>query len=147
MTQKRESLPMEPKTIDQHIDCLARLTGAPDSFVSQVRDLFSSKGISLDSDATPYVCALEEAFTREESIRSTTDRARENVAKLQNNVRQIGEAYVDQLRQRKGTRSRRADGASRPSTTEVTVDGDHRSYVAPLQYESFPMVPGPEEAQ
>jgi hypothetical protein len=140
---------MEPKTIDQQIDCLARLTGAPDSFVTQVRDLFSSKGIPLDADASPYVGALEEAFTREESIRSTTDRARGNVARLQSNFRKIGEAYVEQLQRHKRSRKRAARPRedSREGTTEVMVDGDHRSYITPVQYESLPMVPGPEEAQ
>ena len=117
---------------------------------SQVRDLFSSKGIPLDSDATPYLGALEEAFTREESIRSSTDRARGNVAKLQSNFRKLGEAYTEQLRQlrRKGRSAAPEPAArSKSGTSEVIVDGDHRSYIAPVQYESFPMVPGPEESQ
>ena len=66
----------EPKSIADHIDCLARLTGAPRSFVLQVKDLFGRKGISLETDASPYLAALEEAFRREESIRTSARRAR-----------------------------------------------------------------------
>ena len=79
----------EPKSIEQQIDCLARLTGAPESFVNQVRQLFNSKGISLDDDAEPFVPALEEAFRREESIRCSTHRARQNLSKLQESFRKI----------------------------------------------------------
>ena len=61
----------EPKSISDHIDCLARLMIAPQSFVMQIEDLFSKKGISLDEDAEPYLQALEEAFKREESIRAS----------------------------------------------------------------------------
>jgi hypothetical protein len=145
MGKKRDAMNFEPKTIAQHIKCLARLTGAPESFVSQVRNLFSSKGISLDSDATPYVGALDEAFTREESIRANTRRARRSMARVQSNFKKIGEAYVEQLQQ---MGHRNAEPAAEQSdVTEIIVDGDHRSLVTPLQSEHFPMVPGPEDPQ
>ena len=62
----------QPKSICDHIECLSRLTGAPDAFITQVKALFAKKGISLNADASPYLKALEEAFRREESIRATT---------------------------------------------------------------------------
>jgi len=145
--KKRANMPLEPRSIAQQINCLAQLTGAPASFVGQVCELFSSKGIPLEADAAPYIGALEEAFTREESIRASTERARNNVARLQSNFRKIGQAHASQVRERRRARGRTRPSASDDSTTEIVVDGDHRSFVTPLQTERFPMVPGPEETQ
>jgi len=140
---------LEPKTIAEHIECLARLTGAPESFVDQVRDLFSSKGIPLESDATPYIGALDEAFTREETIRANTNRATANVSRLKSNFKRIGEAYLEQRRQLRRVRTKPLASASdgdEPANT-VIVDGDHRSFVMPMQTDRRPMVPGPEDPQ
>jgi len=143
----------EPKTLAEQISCLAQLTGAPQTFVLQVRELFSRKGIPLDSDAGPYLRALEEAFKREENIRCTTERARDNIKRLQNNFNRIGEAYVKQLaelkRLRGGTRaaSSRKKGASGSSDETPIPGGNHRSFVTPPQSDKFPMVPGPKEEQ
>src|SRR5262245_9682028 len=93
----------DPKSISEQIDCLARLTGAPRSFVTQVRALFTRKGISLDTDATPYVRALEDAFRREETIRVSAQRAKQNMTKLQDNFHRISKAYVQQLQQLRAT--------------------------------------------
>ena len=138
----------EPKTLAEQISCLAQLTGAPQSFVVQVQKLFSRKGISLESDAGPYLKPLEEAFKREETIRCTTERARDNIKRLQNNFNRIGQAYVKQLAelkklQRPGSKKKGFAGSS-----EIPIPGgSHRSYVTPPQTDKLPMVPGPEEEQ
>jgi mannitol-1-phosphate/altronate dehydrogenase len=143
----------EIKSIADQIDCLARLTGAPQSFVLQVKLLFSRKGIPLNSDATPYVKALEEAFKREENIRTTAQRARQNIRKLQSNFNKIGNAYVRQLEELKRLRTgssgkKKSKTASADSDNSVVIpDGDHRTLVTPPQRETLPMVPGPEEDQ
>jgi hypothetical protein len=145
----------EPRSIADHIDCLARLTGAPRSFVMQIKDLFSRKGISLHEDAEPYIDALEEAFRREESIRTSARRVHDNVARLQDNFGRIGRAYVRQLQQLKRMQSRSrgkqaasvsAAPAAKPQETSIP-GGDHRTLVTRLQLDSLPMVPGPEEIQ
>lgn len=146
----------EPKTICDHIDCLARLTGAPDSFVVQVKELFGRKGISLQEDAEPYLKALDEAFRREETIRASAVRARQNLSSMHENFQKIGRAYVDQLsRQRKpaaevhdsARRQRTKTSASRPTAHQITIQGDHRTYVTRTEREELPMVPGPDEMQ
>ena len=144
----------EPKTLVEQISCLAQLTGAPQTFVMQVKELFSRKGISLDSDAGPYLKALEEAFKREESIRCTTERARDNIKQLQLNFNRIGEAYVKQLAELKKLRSgmptrsgARKKGLAGSSDDIPIPGGNHRSFVTPPQTDKFPMVPGPKEKQ
>ncbi len=141
MTKIIYTAPFEPRTIGQQIESLARLTGAPESFVCQVRNLFSGKGITLQTDASPYIAALEEAFTREESIRNSTRRARHNLSRVQSNLQKTGEHHA--------VRSARAARRARPErrTREVIVDGNHRSFVMPRQLDQFPMVPGPEGQQ
>jgi len=146
----------QPKSIDEHIDCLARLTSAPVSFVDQVRELFTSKGISLDTDAAPFLKALEEAFRREENIRASSVRAKNQMSKLRDNFRRVGEAYVDQLSQLRRLQSSLRDQSRRlrgqtakkkPATTRVTITGDHRSLVTKTVREQLPMVPGPKDPQ
>ena len=134
---------------------LASLIGASDTFVLQVKTLFSRKGIPLESDAEPYVLALEEAFRREESIRVTTTRARASIVQLEQNFSRIGEAYVRQLDQlkriqvqlHKQTRQLTRDAESNAEgNTEVQIPGgDHRTLVTRTQQERLPMVPGPDE--
>ncbi len=90
---------------------------------------------------------MEEAFRREESIRCTTERARDNIKRLQTNFNRIGEAYVKQLAELKKLR-----GSSRKkkagSSDEVQIPGgDHRSFVTRPQTDNLPMVPGPKEEQ
>jgi hypothetical protein len=147
----------DPKSIEEQIRCLARLTGAPGSFVDQVRALFVSKGIPLDTDATPFVEALEDAFRREETIRASSARARRQMAKLRDDFRKVGRAYVDQLSQLRRLQSslkeqsRRLRGKPprqrKQRATRVAVQGDHRSLVTRTEREQLPMVPGPEEPQ
>jgi hypothetical protein len=138
----------QPRSIADHIDCLARLTGAPVAFIDQVRTLFLSKGISLDAEADPFIAALDEAFRREESIRTTTYRARDNLDRMQSKFRKIGRAYVEHV-------ARNVSGEQRPksrlrtarASTQVTIRGDHRTLVTRTEREELPMVPGPEEIQ
>jgi hypothetical protein len=146
----------QPKSIDEQIQCLARLTGAPGSFVEQVRALFTAKGIPLDTDATPFLKALEEAFRREENIRASSTHAKAQMAKLRDNFRKVGEAYVNQLSQLRRLQSslqeqsRRLQSKLAPkrqSATRVTIAGDHRSLVTRTVREQLPMVPGPKEQQ
>ena len=140
---------LEPKSIADQIHCLAQLTGAPESFVTQVKALFERKGISLLTDSTPYVNALEHAFRREHSIRTDTKRARESLRQTEKNFSKIGEMYVQHAK-----KLRRLDGSSPPkvraktkTSRSVTVRGDHRTFVAPTQKDQYPMVPGPDDIQ
>ena len=136
----------EPKTIAEQIECLARLTGATAPFVAQVQKLFSSKGISLDADATPYLKALEEAFNREETIRASADSAQTKVKALQGQFQKLGETYTRQLKQLRQVQ-RQLKGRKADDRTPVVIPGDHRTFVTRQQRESQPMVPGPEEIQ
>jgi hypothetical protein len=149
---------IDPKSIGGQIECLARLTGAPESFVEQVRALFLNKGISLDEQVEPYMGALEEAFLRERSIRSSTGKARDNLQRLQKQFNRLGEAYRRQLGQLKEIRrslesySRlRADQHARAlkkkTRPKVVVAVRRPSVVTRLQRDGRAMVPGPKEVQ
>ena len=143
----------QPKSISEHIECLARLTGAPIAFVDQVRALFIAKGISLDAVAAPFLDALDEAFRREERIRCSAYRAQQNVSDTHANFERVGRVYVDQLarKHRAGQKTEAArrwkKSASSPRTTQVTIHGDHRTFVTKPEREELPMVPGPEDLQ
>ena len=146
----------QPRSIEDHIECLARLTGAPLAFVDQVRNLFISKGIPLATEATPFLEAMEEAFRREETIRASSHHARQNLSNIHDNFRKVGKAYVEQLSQLKKIQSslqkqsrrlRTKMGKRRGDVTHVTISGDHRSFVTRPEREELPMVPGPSEVQ
>jgi hypothetical protein len=144
----------DPKSISDQIQCLARLTGASEPFVAQVMALFEKKGISLSAEATPYIEALEEAFRREESIRTSSARARNNLSTLQSKFKKVGQAYVQQverLRQSQsnlqGQAQRLRGGKGGGSGRPVVIHGDHRTYVTKPQREDLPLVPGPKEQQ
>jgi len=136
----------EPKSIAEQIDCLARLTGASDTFIGQVRALFEKKGIGLESDAAPYLGALEEAFRREENIRASTRQARESVTRMQGSFSQMGKSYVEKAKNWTANRKPAAP-APRPRRQPIAIQGDHRSYITQPQREDFPLVPGPKETQ
>ena len=136
----------DPKSIGDQINCLARLTGAPDSFVGQVRDLFVRKGIPLESDATPYLRALEEAFVREETIRTTARTARKSVTELKGSVKKLGELYARQMEQLRFVQAK-LRGMNLRAPEEDAPKGSRRALVTPPQSEDLPMVPGPEECQ
>ncbi len=147
----------EPRSIGEHIDCLARLTGAPLVFIDQVRSLFASKGISLESEAQPFVQALEQAFRREENIRASSHAANHHLSRIRENFRKVGKAYVEQLSQfrrmqsslQKQSRKLRGKPTKNSSLarTRVTISGDHRTFVTRPVREQLPMVPGPKEMQ
>jgi hypothetical protein len=148
---------LEPKTIAEQIECLARLTGAPQSFVCQVKDLFSKKGIPLSADAAPYIKALEEAFKREETIRTNAQRARRNIERLADNFTKIGKSYVRQLEQlqkiKANLRSQAAAKAQRPRErlselpSRTGIEPGSRHFMTPQVSDELPLVPGPEEEQ
>ena len=147
----------EPRSIDEHINCLARLTGAPLSFIDQVRSLFTSKGISLDTEARPFITALEEAFKREESIRASSHAAQHHMSRIRENFRKVGKAYVEQLSQLRRLQSSWQEKSQKlrgrvvkvapPARTRVTIEGDHRTFVTRPVREQMPMVPGPKDPQ
>jgi len=147
---------LEPKTIAEQIDCLARLTGAPRNFVLQVKDLFSRKGIRLESDASPYLHALEEAFKREETIRTNAQRAKDNVQRLASNFSKMGRTYAKQLEQLKRIQSELRAQNSRVKGSGKTADEwksaraagqEQQMFMTRQVSDSLPMVPGPEEEQ
>ena len=146
----------EPKSIADHIDCLARLTGAPRSFVLQVKDLFSRKGISLETDASPYLAALEEAFRREESIRTSARRARSSIANMHESFSKIGRSYVRQFERMRKMQTNLRGGSKRARDrrngmgaggSQIAIPGDHRSIITRQESDDLPMVPGPKEKQ
>ncbi len=150
-------LSSQPDSIEDHIRCLARLTGAPPTFIDQVRSLFISKGIALDSSADPFVKALDEAFRREEHIRASSHNAQNQMAKIRDNFRRVGKAYVEQLSQLRRLQGsvqeysqqvrKKLSKRRRAESTRVTIKGDHRSFVTRPVRENPPMVPGPKEPQ
>ena len=127
------------RTIHDEIEALARLTGAPDLFVRQVRDLFERKGISLDDDVAPYASALEEAFVREEQIRAHAARARENLTRIRSEFARIGRGYA--------RRAGAEFGSAECHEDPIEVPDAHRAYVTSPQSESWPVIPGPDEVQ
>ena len=139
-----------PKSIVEQIKCLARLTGAPRSFVTQVCRLFERKGISLEADAAPYLHALEEAFTREEDIRATALRTRRNLARLTTDFKAFGAAQISRFE-----RPGRAGSSLERQALELEIDrtmfsdGDPfaNSVVTRPQRDDVPLVPGPDDLQ
>jgi hypothetical protein len=119
--------------------------------VDQVRDLFVAKGISLDTAAGPFLEALEEAFRREERIRTNHHRVRQQLTKLHENFKRIGRAYVHQLDSAAAPREKQAAAqhppAPRPRPTRITIKGDHRTFVTRTEREELLLVPGPVEPQ
>lgn len=105
-------------SIGAHIDQLAREFGAPPSFVRRIRTLFSSKGISLDDESTPYRSALEEAFRREQSIRHNARQTQENLKQLHQQLLQFNEVFRKQL-----TRLRNLRDTLEPTATAAAAPG------------------------
>ena len=150
------------KSIESQIDCLARLTGAPGSFVEQVRQLFVRKGISLQEDATPYIPALEQAFKREETIRTSAKKTQKNLDEVQQHFKQIGQSYrkqIDQLKKIRESLQRTARNLPDKGVATASAPapkGKKRVLIAtkrptvvtrPQRDRSYPMVPGPKEMQ
>jgi hypothetical protein len=77
---------------------------------------------------------------------------------MQRNFQRLGKAYVEQLSQLRRIQSslrseserlrEKVDAMRASGTTyQVTIKGDHRTFVTPLVREELPLVPGPEEIQ
>lgn len=152
-------MPNTNKTIATRIADLSRRTNAPETFVKQVRSLFSGKGISLDEDCTPYMAALEQAFQREESIRRNTLVTKQNLSRLQKNFSAITDNYrrhASQLARIKSSLERHSkkissnvqkiEGKGRKPSV-VLYSSNPRTYITRPQKEKMPMVPGPDEIQ
>ncbi len=86
-------------TIGETIRRLARESGAPASFVDQVREFFYAKRVPLHECVDPYLAALKEVFLLEETVRRGTLEARENLIRLQDCLRLVGSTYQQQLGQ------------------------------------------------
>jgi ABC-type transporter Mla subunit MlaD len=145
------------KTIQERIHDLARATSAPNAFVDQVRSLFTSKGISLADDATPYRAALEEAFRREQVIRKNTLNVQRNLSRFQDRFNDLGDSCRRQLKQLSRIRkslqrqSKAIDDQTKRlkkrKTAVVLYSSDPRAYITKTLREDVPMVPGPKDVQ
>ena len=88
--------------------------------------------------------------------RCTSDHAKRNISKVQDNFQKIGRAYVEQLSQLKKIQStlreqsqrlRKKHGPRSGEAVQVLINGDHRTYIARTEREDLPMVPGPKDPQ
>jgi|WetSurMetagenome_2_1015567.scaffolds.fasta_scaffold658990_1 hypothetical protein len=140
-----------PKSIAEEIEVLARLTGAPRVFVEQVRALFTSKAISLDETAAPFVAALEEAFRREETIRASSSQARRGLDRVQEDLGRVREIHREQAEHLRRARANLESSARRIRESGERLEaaayalgvrrGAHR------ETDSAPIVPGPKDIQ
>jgi hypothetical protein len=142
---------IEDNTIAGQIDRLAGETGAPDSFVERIRELFSSKGISLDGDCSPYIAALEHAFRREQSIRLSALQTRENLERLQRQLDHFNQACRRQLNRMHSFRvTLGREGPPLPEkveTKEIEVVESPKDRETRTSRSRSIVVPGPEEIQ
>lgn len=139
------------RTIAEEIDRLAQETGASPAFVAQVRDFFFGKRIDIESDAEPYLPALQESFLLEETVRRNTVRARENLVKLQDSLRLVGTTYQQQLGQLRRLRDSLDqqgrlvhEGADRLRDLTRAVAGGRPTIALPS---GTCLVPGPRDPQ
>jgi hypothetical protein len=143
----------ESTTIGSHINRLASETGASSSFVMRVRELFSRKGISLDSDGQPYAEALQNAFLRERMIRDRAEQTRERIEKLQDQLVEVSSTFQSHLERLKKIQSalNRKFPAGQPGRARLSpTPGSNpapRSRKVRLQVERGFLVPGPEDVQ
>lgn len=72
-----------PASVADVIRVLARQTEAPESFVIEVRALFTEKGISLDQEAGPFAEAIADAFLFEEQVRRQAESALAGLVELE----------------------------------------------------------------
>ena len=142
---------IEDNTIGGQIERLAGETGAPESFVERIRELFSTKGISLDCDCSPYIAALEHAFRREQSIRLSALQTRENLERLQRQLDHFNQACRRQLNRMQSFRV--TFGRQEPAlpeeveTKEVEVVESPKSGENRASRSRSIVVPGPKEVQ
>ena len=88
---------LEENTIGETIERLARSTGASPAFVDRVRGLFTTKGISLESDGSPYSKALEQAFDRERQLRENAEKAQARLLELQERLVRFNDLFKQQM--------------------------------------------------
>lgn len=86
-----------PASVGDVIRVLARQTEAPESFVNDVKALFTGKGISLDQAAAPFAEAIADAFLREEQVRRQAEAALASLADLEQLNRQFSEQTRKEL--------------------------------------------------
>ena len=136
-------------TIAGRIDLLARQTGAAPDFVERIRCLFSNKGISLETDVSPYFKALDEAFERERRLRVTAQQTRQNLERLHEQLLKFNRTFKQQLERIKGLRDtgRRPAVAARATTKQFRiVESSVERPAAGWPGKGF-LVPGPKDTQ
>lgn len=88
MTDSRRSLKSQ-------IDELARLTGAPESLVDEIRDIFARRGVPLDADSLPYLDILEETFTRAAALDRDSASARTGLEQGEESCRRLADSCLE----------------------------------------------------
>ena len=138
-------------SIADELEMLAGLTGAAPAFVDQVRALFLSKAISLEEDVAPFQAALEDAFRREEALRSSAQRAHEGAARIRENLSRAGRLSCDsaeRIREAKETLERNAtrlrESGARLETASWVMSPGRRPV---RDTDTVPVVPGPDDVQ
>jgi len=138
-------------SIDDEIQMLARLTGASNAFVQQVRALFTSKAIALEEDIAPFQVALEEAFRREEAIRAYSGRAQKSMTAVRETLertRELHRASAERLDEAKAALERNArrlrESGARLDSAAWTLSPGRRPV---RDTDAAPIVPGPKEIQ
>jgi hypothetical protein len=140
-----------PRSIAEEIEILARLTGAPSAFVEQVRALFTSKAISLDEGVEPFLTALEEAFRREEMIRTSSAEARRGLTRMHASLARVRDLYREQAEHLRSAEARLAQSARRIRESGERLEaaayalGIRRG--ACRETDAAPIVPGPKDVQ
>ena len=76
-------------------DELARLNGAPECLVEQIRALFPRRGVALEQDALPYLEVLEETFSRAAMLEKECISAREAMARGKENSRRFADSCLE----------------------------------------------------
>jgi DNA repair exonuclease SbcCD ATPase subunit len=139
------------RSIAEEIELLARLTDAPASFVEQVKRLFQQKAISLEEDVEPFLHALEEAFRREETIRTRSEQIRKYIARARADFDKLEQGCAANLRELERSRE-----TLRRAGQRVRDHGDRLDALAYLYWSNrppveedpdLPMVPGPKDVQ
>lgn len=136
-------------SIETQIGILARESGASADFVDRIRELFSNKGISLESDVRPYVRALTEAFERERRLRMTAIQTRQNLERLHQQLLKFNRTFKQQLAKIKelGAAGQQPAGAERSMTKQFKVVESSVERPTPGWPGKGFLVPGPKETQ
>ena len=86
---------MDARSIGRTIDELARLTGAPERLVQEIRAIFERRGIALDTEALPYIEILEETFTRIVLLERDGSAAQEAMSRSLENSRRFADSFQE----------------------------------------------------